>query len=196
MGNYMACTSILNSEISGAKVVYPNGKVEEFHTPVVVAELMLENPQHFVWESSSVSAKQRAPALPADAKLEVGQLYYLLPSSSMTSAGLILSSKQDSTSRQDQAIRKLKVGEILDLRGPSESQGLSEPFEIEQKGLVTQVTVSTQYVAELMMQDCSSFLERDLCSDYSELQMALRRHVMSKTYSWKPKLETVEEWGL
>ncbi|KAJ7538992.1 hypothetical protein O6H91_11G072000 [Diphasiastrum complanatum] len=201
MGNYMACATMPNTQLSGmsrlpsntVRVMYPNGIVEEFRTPVVVAELMLENPQHFVWESSSVNTKQRAPALPADAKLEVGQLYYLLPSSAVRSAGLDLSSKQDCTFQKQKSIQKMSLGETLDLRNLSKAQRTTEPFEIEQKGSVTHVTVSPQYLPEFMVQNCSNALEGDSCSDNSELQMAYRRHVMSKTYSWKPKLETVEE---
>ncbi|KAJ7569831.1 hypothetical protein O6H91_01G096600 [Diphasiastrum complanatum] len=96
MGNYMACASNPNKEVHPAssissnklKVVFPNGTVEEFQTPMLVAELMLENPLCFVCNkpnSSNVASK--AAAMPADARLELGQLYFLLPEQSPSSYG-------------------------------------------------------------------------------------------------------------
>ena len=78
MGNYISCDST-NVESNVMKVIKLYGNVQEFERPMKAAELMLDNPQHFVCHSTAVQTGRRILALSADEELELGNLYFLLP---------------------------------------------------------------------------------------------------------------------
>ncbi|RWR85580.1 hypothetical protein CKAN_01445100 [Cinnamomum micranthum f. kanehirae] len=61
------------------KVVFVDGRVEEYTRPVNAAELMLENPIQFVCDSVDLKVGHRIPGLAADEELEPRRLYFLLP---------------------------------------------------------------------------------------------------------------------
>lgn len=75
MGNHF---SFHASDTTG-KVVYCDGSVQEFDQPLTVAELMLEHPQHVVVEFHSAMNQKRPIPLPADKKLEMRNIYLMLP---------------------------------------------------------------------------------------------------------------------
>lgn len=56
-----------------------DGRVFEYDEPIKVAELMLEFPNHFLVDSSSLQSGQRIFPLPADDVLRVSHAYILLP---------------------------------------------------------------------------------------------------------------------
>ncbi|KAH7292863.1 hypothetical protein KP509_28G001800 [Ceratopteris richardii] len=71
MGGLLSCMRL----VEVIKLVHINGHVEEMTKPVKVEEIMKANPQFYVgqacWRNTEV--------LPPDARLELGQIYFLLP---------------------------------------------------------------------------------------------------------------------
>eukprot|EP01018_Ginkgo_biloba_P027364 Gb_05765 [translate_table: standard] len=76
MGNYRSCAC---RNTNSGKVIAFNGRILEFQKPIKAAELMLENPQHFVCHSNALQTGHRIAALSADEELEQGNTYLLLP---------------------------------------------------------------------------------------------------------------------
>ncbi|XP_009610331.1 uncharacterized protein LOC142178607 [Nicotiana tabacum] len=80
MGNFISCTTstrIRNSR--AAKVILPNGPIQQFHEIVKAAELMLEYPNSFLVNSCSLIIGRRFSALSADEDLEFGNIYLMFP---------------------------------------------------------------------------------------------------------------------
>ncbi|XP_061338456.1 uncharacterized protein LOC133285263 [Gastrolobium bilobum] len=75
MGNQI---SLRPSDATG-KIVFCDGSVHEFDKPLTVAELMLEHPQQVVVEFHSAVNQKRPNPLPADKKLEMNNIYMMLP---------------------------------------------------------------------------------------------------------------------
>ncbi|CAN6451984.1 unnamed protein product [Victoria cruziana] len=80
MGNSSSCSPIqFSSSSRSVKVVDTEGKVEEYRRQVMAAELMLENPQHFLCDARHLHAGRRIPVVVADQELEQRRVYFLLP---------------------------------------------------------------------------------------------------------------------
>ncbi|XP_059309758.1 uncharacterized protein LOC132060873 [Lycium ferocissimum] len=80
MGNLTSCTiipTIKNSK--AARVVLPCGQIRQFREHVKAAEIMLENPNYFLVNSSSLNIGRRFSALSADEDLEFGNVYIMFP---------------------------------------------------------------------------------------------------------------------
>ncbi|XXG61363.1 hypothetical protein AAC387_Pa04g3042 [Persea americana] len=75
MGNYV---SRRTCAIAG-KIILSDGTVHEFDRPMVVAELMLEHPQHFVFELGFLVSSHRPIPLPADQKLDLEKAHLMSP---------------------------------------------------------------------------------------------------------------------
>ncbi|KAJ7569837.1 hypothetical protein O6H91_01G097100 [Diphasiastrum complanatum] len=178
MGNYMACASNPNKEVHPAssissnklKVVFPNGTVEEFQTPVLVAELMLENPLCFVCSkpnSSNVASK--AAAMPADARLELGQLYFLLPARALHSGN-------QSPSSYGASFDKLNTVQKI----------VSEPENLNEAKLNSMEKCDQ---SSLSRSDDAGFISL-------QLQVAYQTYLIARNNPWKPRLETIGETGV
>ncbi|ERN16757.1 hypothetical protein AMTR_s00057p00042470 [Amborella trichopoda] len=76
MGNYISLGS--SSGLAG-KIVFPDGTLQRLETPVTIAELMLENPNHFVIELGPDVSQNRLVPLPADHKATPNKAYLVLP---------------------------------------------------------------------------------------------------------------------
>ncbi|KAF3787046.1 hypothetical protein EJ110_NYTH23332 [Nymphaea thermarum] len=80
MGNYMSCSPIpFISSSRGVRVLSADGRVEKYGKPVKAAELMLQNPYHFICDARRLQAGRRIPAVEADQELKKQRLYFLLP---------------------------------------------------------------------------------------------------------------------
>ncbi|THG15025.1 uncharacterized protein LOC114271273 [Camellia sinensis] len=84
MGN--AATScapsiICSNGVEVVKVLFSDGRLEIYTRPIKAAELMVENPGHFICDSTHLKVGHRIPGLSADEELERRrrQLYFLLP---------------------------------------------------------------------------------------------------------------------
>ncbi|GLJ16445.1 hypothetical protein SUGI_0279840 [Cryptomeria japonica] len=85
MGSYLSCaSSILPSDT--VKVVLVDGSVKEFERGAKVAEVMLENPHHFVCNRNCLEVGRRIEPLSADYDLQVKERYVVFPISKLRSA--------------------------------------------------------------------------------------------------------------
>ncbi|GLJ16447.1 hypothetical protein SUGI_0279860 [Cryptomeria japonica] len=84
MGSYLSCASSILS-FNTVKVVGLDGSVKEFERGIKVAEVMLENPQHFVCNANSLVVGRRIEPLSADYDLQVKQIYLVFPMSKLHS---------------------------------------------------------------------------------------------------------------
>ncbi|KAH7686086.1 hypothetical protein IHE45_04G081200 [Dioscorea alata] len=81
MGNYISCTltSSLGNQNKGAKVIFKDGTLKQLQSPTNAAELMFENPNHFLVNSRSMEVGRRFSPLAADEDLESGNVYVMFP---------------------------------------------------------------------------------------------------------------------
>lgn len=79
MGNAALCAPSLTSN-GAVKIVTSDGRLLIYTRQAVkAAEIMLENPGHFLCESTHLKIGQRIPGICAEEELERGQVYFLLP---------------------------------------------------------------------------------------------------------------------
>ena len=118
------------------KVVFVDGRVEEYTRPVNAAQLMLENPIQFVCDSVDLKVGHRIPGLAADEELEPRGLYFLLPMNMLYSMLTV----DDMVSLSYKASKALKqggsknIGRIFPVFGdlclsPSEIKPLRPPIK-------------------------------------------------------------------
>ncbi|TQD72579.1 hypothetical protein C1H46_041894 [Malus baccata] len=81
MGNYISCTlaTPMIKSSKSARVIFPNGDVRQFRETTKAAELMLECPNTFLANSTSLHIGRRFSALSADEELEFGNAYIMFP---------------------------------------------------------------------------------------------------------------------
>lgn len=181
MGNYVSCAS--NSVPSNTvKVVSWNGSVQELQRRVKAAELMLENPQHFVCHANSLQIGRRINPLTADEELEVGYLYFLLPMAKLKSV----------LSGTDMASLAFKANSAMKAAGRSGSGARILPLfgdlmrplppEMKSNDLLLEEEKEEVAVPKLNLED-----DPELSTALAELRLRTCR-------SWKPKLETINEF--
>ncbi|XP_055814655.1 uncharacterized protein LOC129884371 [Solanum dulcamara] len=61
------------------RVIFQNGEIQKFNEPIIAAELMLESPNSFLVNCSSLIVGRRFSALSADEELEFGNIYIMFP---------------------------------------------------------------------------------------------------------------------
>ncbi|KAK6916524.1 PADRE domain [Dillenia turbinata] len=66
---------------SSAKVIYWDGRVQEFKQPVQAGSILSLNPNTFICSSEFMHINSFVPPLPDHEELQCGQLYFLLPQS-------------------------------------------------------------------------------------------------------------------
>ncbi|GLJ04745.1 hypothetical protein SUGI_0002500 [Cryptomeria japonica] len=62
-----------------AKVISPDGKVKEFIEPIRAEEILVQYPGHFICHSDCVDVGKFMAPLDAEAELELGEVYFVLP---------------------------------------------------------------------------------------------------------------------
>ncbi|KAJ8460486.1 hypothetical protein OPV22_033412 [Ensete ventricosum] len=81
MGNYVSCTlaGAPGSRARSAKVILPDGRVRRIEVTTNAAEIMLDEPGHFLVDSRSMHVGRRFQPLAADEDLEMGHVYAMFP---------------------------------------------------------------------------------------------------------------------
>lgn len=80
MGNFISCGSspkVMDSR--STRVIFQNGEIQKFDEPIKAAEIMLESPNSFLVNSSSLIVGRRFSAISADEELEFGNFYVMFP---------------------------------------------------------------------------------------------------------------------
>ena len=87
MGNLSSCFCNLsiNPSLKTAKLIDFHGNLKHINIPITVAELMLEQPGHFISPAEDLRRTLRFPAMKADEELEPGKLYVLVPTTRLHS---------------------------------------------------------------------------------------------------------------
>jgi hypothetical protein len=177
MGNYVSCAS--NSVPSNTvKVVSWNGSVQELQRRIKAAELMLDNPQHFVCHANGLQIGRRINPLSADEELDLGYLYFLLPMAKLHSvlSGTDMASLSfKANSAMKAATRRSSGARILPVFGDL----LMRPLSPEMK--------TDDHLEEFVVPKLN-------LEDVPELFTAVQQLRLSAFRSWKPKLETITEF--
>ncbi|KAK6946194.1 PADRE domain [Dillenia turbinata] len=66
---------------SSAKLIYLDGRVQEFKQPIQAGSILSLNPNNFICSSESMHINSFVPPVPDHEELQPGQLYFLLPQS-------------------------------------------------------------------------------------------------------------------
>jgi len=190
MGNSVLCSS--NSVPSGTvKVIHWDGSVQGFQRIIKAAELMLDNPQHFVCHANGLQIGRRINPLSADEDLDLGHLYFLVP---MTKLHSVLSAT-DMTSLAFKANSAMKTASrwssgtrILPLFGDFLMRPLLSERKNDDLFMEEEIKISEEAQEEELA------VPKLNLEDVPELSMALAQLRLRTCRSWKPKLETINEF--
>eukprot|EP00249_Psilotum_nudum_P029114 c39401_g1_i1 orf=348-1007(+) len=78
MGHALTCVRPCGL-VDVIRLVHVNGHVEEMNRPVKVAEVLKANPAYLVGQCSYLGIVHESAVLPPDAELQLGEIYFLLP---------------------------------------------------------------------------------------------------------------------
>ncbi|XP_057493537.1 uncharacterized protein LOC130779042 [Actinidia eriantha] len=78
------CNSCESASVATAKLVFPDGAIREFASPVKVSHALDKNPAWFVCNSDEMEFDDFISAVDDDEELRIGQLYFALPVSWLT----------------------------------------------------------------------------------------------------------------
>ncbi|KAM7479254.1 hypothetical protein LguiA_027473 [Lonicera macranthoides] len=62
-----------------AKVIHLDGRLQEFSHPMTARHVIDQNPNCFLCSSEAMDINSRAPHVPMDEDLQLGQIYFLMP---------------------------------------------------------------------------------------------------------------------
>ncbi|XP_041000674.1 uncharacterized protein LOC121246563 [Juglans microcarpa x Juglans regia] len=77
------CSSSSSTDVATAKLVFQDGRLQEFSYPVKVAYLLQKNPTCFICNADEMDFDDVLLAVNDDEELQVGQLYFALPLSKL-----------------------------------------------------------------------------------------------------------------
>ncbi|XVF45820.1 hypothetical protein PTKIN_Ptkin02bG0237400 [Pterospermum kingtungense] len=61
------------------KIIYPDGRVQEFRQPIKASLVLSQNPNCFLCNSELMYVNSRLPQVPEDEELQLDQIYFLMP---------------------------------------------------------------------------------------------------------------------
>ncbi|KAF5175823.1 multidrug resistance protein ABC transporter family protein [Thalictrum thalictroides] len=164
------------------KVVLSNGTVHEFDQPLTVAELMLEHPQQVVVEFRSLIAGKRVTPLPADKKLDMKNVYLMIPMKIGRTGPLSV----------DEARQVLQnANNVLRSRALMSSTKL---LPLLLGGCKMGITVESNVVV-VKKEDIVEKLENNK-TEILPINFEERTEFLSRQFSgkgWKPSLDTIKE---
>ncbi|KAJ6368617.1 hypothetical protein OIU78_001069 [Salix suchowensis] len=79
MGN--TCNSCASTPVATAKLIFEDGRLEEFSYPVRVSQILQGKPECFVCKADDMEFDEYVSAIDEDEHLQLGHLYFALPSS-------------------------------------------------------------------------------------------------------------------
>ncbi|XVF68187.1 hypothetical protein PTKIN_Ptkin10aG0184300 [Pterospermum kingtungense] len=71
--------SLLIWPLPTAKVIYPDGRLQEFRQPIKASLVLSQNPNCFLCNSEVMYVNSPLPHVPEDEQLQQGQIYFLMP---------------------------------------------------------------------------------------------------------------------
>uniref|UniRef100_A0A0D6QZF4 DUF4228 domain-containing protein n=1 Tax=Araucaria cunninghamii TaxID=56994 RepID=A0A0D6QZF4_ARACU len=200
MGNCRSRVSA-TAPFNVVKIVKLHGSgVEELQRAIKAAELMLENPQHFICHSSGLrtvgDGRYRVSApLTAEEELRCGHLYFLLPMSKLRSPlspsemdSLQFRADKGSNNKKGTAsrVRFSQASKIIPLLGDL----VLLPPGYRQTAVITDRESSEEKKKEREVVVPKLQIENGVLAEES---WALQRYKSSGSKSWKPVLESISE---
>ncbi|KNA09505.1 hypothetical protein SOVF_152840 [Spinacia oleracea] len=73
------CSSCESTSVATAKLILPDGRLEEFSYPVKASYILLKDPNVFICNSEEMDFDGVVAAVRAEEELQPGQLYFALP---------------------------------------------------------------------------------------------------------------------
>lgn len=185
MGNYISCASD-SVPSNTVKVLSWNGTVQELQRRIKAAELMLDNPQHFVCHANGLQIGRRINPLSADEELDLGYLYFLLPMAKLHSvlSGTDMASLAfKANSAMKPANRRSSGARVLPAFGDLLMRPLPPEMKRDDDDLEDVLTREEEFaVPKLNLED-----DPELSTALADLRLRTCR-------TWKPKLETITEF--
>jgi len=178
MGNYISCAS-KSVPSNTVKVIGLNGSVQELQRRIKAAELMLENPQQFVCHANGLQIGRRINPLTADEDLDLGHLYFLIPMAKLNSV----------LSGTDMASLAFKANSAMKAAGRNSSARILPVF-----GDLSVRPVLQEMKRDDHLEDKEFTVPKLNLEDVPELSTAVQQLRLSAFRSWKPKLETINEF--
>jgi len=187
MGSYISCASNTVPS-STVKVIHWNGSVQDLQRRITAAELMLDNPQHFVCHANGLQIGRRINPLTADEELDLGYLYFLLPmpklhsvlsGTDMASLAFKANSAMEAANRRSSGARVLAL--FGDFTPPLSPEMKKDVLLLEGKQ-ISAAQEEQLAVPKLNLED-----DPELSTAFAQLRLNANK-------SWKPKLETIEEF--
>eukprot|EP01018_Ginkgo_biloba_P027360 Gb_05757 [translate_table: standard] len=186
MGILISCAKLPQDAVRGARVVQMNGIVDEYFTPVRVKQVLLPHSNHFICNSRDLRLINTRP-LPGDAELQAGELYFLLPISTLEenmspsdivslASRLIAAAKKEPSKSARCGTAGTPAASLLGTDG-------SDDFKVSRDYLQKLLASGNCALHQNLYNDC----------DNDELKMAYRQHLAAKSKSWRPRLHTIEE---
>lgn len=77
------CSSYESTQVATAKLILQDGRMMEFTTPVKAGYVLQKYPMCFICNSDDMDFDDAVSAISADEELQLGQLYFALPLSSL-----------------------------------------------------------------------------------------------------------------
>lgn len=189
MGNLISCGLIPSPSQHVLKIVHCNGLVDEFYMPVRVGELIVDYPDHFICHSSDLNILQNVPPLPDDEEMEVGQVYFLLP---RTSVECPLTDADVATLLSKAAITRKASYKDFDFKERPTLRTSKPQLEMRQIAETTQVTVSREFVLRLLEETRLKMQNMSFPSKVYGSELHMQTPASTFT-AWRPKLATIEE---
>ncbi|GLJ09136.1 hypothetical protein SUGI_0102430 [Cryptomeria japonica] len=159
----------------GIRVVQINGRVKEFSSPLKAKDLLLNYPKHFVCCSRDLCAMSATNSrlLVGEEELQMGEIYLMLPFSALDShnhlaelvARLRTAAIKRAAGQKRAAVKKGAVAKVV--------QGRAEESRV----------IAYSVIYEQLIENCGN----------AEAQMAYKEHLIAKSISWRPGLDTIKE---
>ncbi|KAJ4963553.1 hypothetical protein NE237_023492 [Protea cynaroides] len=166
MGGCLSCRSVPSASLDVIRVVHLSGLVENYDHPVTAGEITGKPPKYFLCSSTEYSFSC-SQAFQPDFQLQRGQIYFLIP----------LSSLQWEASEVDFASLSTRLTKLAKRSGSNSRQSHSNPVLERSKSAPERVLTSEE--------DTSVGQKSVVTLD--EEKMSVRAG------AWKPFLETINE---
>ncbi|XP_043699861.1 uncharacterized protein LOC122650519 [Telopea speciosissima] len=174
MGNSLRCclACVLPfGALDVIRIVHLNGHVEEITRPISAGEVLKENPNHVLSKPSSQGGVvRRILILSPESDLKRGNIYFLIPSSSLP------------------ADKKKKKNRTHHLSNHSSSSSSSTKIKKTIKPITTATTTTTTN-SGCGPKDCDRYLTEIL----SEKKSSRRDRRSGRVSVWRPHLESISE---
>lgn len=183
MGNHLSCIHTMspsNRSPAAIRVLHAeDGRISEFDQPMKVAELMFEFANQFVVEYSSLQYGKRVNPLSADEEIRLSHVYILLPMQKL-----------------NRRLTAEEVDFLATILSKSPKAKAHRHAQRKVAPLRSDLSAEEDRQADLDRETSSSVPRSDSPELCNMLKNNGAQRQMSRTKSWVPRLETINESSL